>query len=167
MLRIFLGKHSPKCQDFTSVPNLDCERKNTAFLRIASERRGWYPRSMLRSLCLAIPFCFSVFAGCGSDKIAEGSEDGARIYNDACARCHGENGEPSKSMISRTGVRSLKTGRLAGWSDEQIRNRILNGSSSRSMPSFKGALTDKQLDALVVFVRGLQSPKQTAPAPAR
>jgi hypothetical protein len=59
-------------------------------------------------------------------------------------------------LAARTGVKALTSDRVRiQLSDEDLRLRILNGSKSRSMPPFQGALTDKQLTAVVAHIRYL------------
>ncbi len=93
---------------------------------------------------------------CSSGKIAGGSTDGAEIFKEVCARCHGGDGVPTKGLVARTGVKPLTSARVRNeLSDEDLRTRILNGSKSKSMPAFQGALTDDQLAAVVAHVRYL------------
>lgn len=94
-------------------------------------------------------------AACGNSKIADGSVDGARIYNDACARCHGASGVPTPGMAARTGVKPLNTARVAELGDEEIAEQIRRGSKNKMMPAFQGALSDTQIAALVEYVRTL------------
>ena len=97
-----------------------------------------------------------VAMSCSSGKIADGSTDGAEIFKDACARCHGGDGVPTKGMAARTGVKALTSDRVRNdLSDEDLRSQILNGSRSKTMPSFQGALSDKQVTALVAHIRYL------------
>lgn len=97
----------------------------------------------------------SLFAAACSNKIADGSTDGAQIYQEACARCHGPDGKPIKAMMS-SGVKSLKTERMReSWPDEQIRERILRGSANGKMPAFQGALSDEQVVSLIAYIREL------------
>lgn len=110
--------------------------------------------------------CFVVLAasGCTDTKVAAGSVDGKTIFASACARCHGADGIPTKAMMARTGAKSLLSPSLQNdWTDDQIRERILQGSASRSMPAFKGALSEEQLVAIVAYIRAMDDPK---PAPA-
>ncbi len=135
----------------------------------------WYCVSiMLKALCVKA-LCFtSVLAlvGCGDSYVAGGSVDGARIFSSACARCHGADGVPSQAMMARTGAKSLVSPEIQNsWTDDQLRKQILQGSASRSMPAFKGALKDEQVDVLIVYIRALAAPrsdrKSTPKAPVK
>lgn len=93
---------------------------------------------------------------CSSGKVAGGSTDGAEIYKDACARCHGGDGVPTKGMAARTGVKPLTSDKVRKeLSDDDLRKQILNGSKSKTMPAFQGAMTDEQVTAVVEYVRYL------------
>lgn len=113
-----------------------------------------YAQAMCRRFT---PWILVVFVmGCGQGKIADGSTDGAAIYQDACARCHGFEGIPDKGMAARTGVKPLTSGRVRNvLSDEDLIKQIMNGSKSKTMPAFQGALSDAQVTALVAHLREL------------
>ena len=102
--------------------------------------------------------------GCGQDKIAGGSTDGAAIFRDACARCHGPEGVPDKGMAARTGVKSLTTDRVRSiLSDDDLRKQIIYGSKSKTMPAFQRALSDAQVTAVVAYLRELSARLDAAP----
>ena len=96
-------------------------------------------------------------SGCDSGKVAGGSVDGTKIYQDACARCHGPEGVPTPGMQARAGVKPLTSERVKAMSDEDIFAQIRNGSKNRMMPAFQGALSDPQMKALVGHIRELQT----------
>jgi len=79
--------------------------------------------------------------------IAPGVEDGAELYDIACAACHGRKGE---GLFGAT---------LAGTAlrESKIRSNIVRGRARSGMPSFEGRFTDEQLEALVSYVAGLAS----------
>lgn len=103
--------------------------------------------------------------GCSEDKMAGGSVDGPKIYAEACARCHGADGVPSKGMQSRTGVKPLNSERAKGMTDAELLGQIRNGSKNRMMPAFQGAMNDEQLNALVAHIRTLQTAAPAAATP--
>lgn len=109
---------------------------------------------MRNGLALVVLTIFSL--SCSSGKVAGGSTDGAEIYKDACARCHGGDGVPTKGMAARTGVKPLTSEKVqTKMTDEELRQQILRGSKSKTMPAFQGALTDEQVTAVVAYVRYL------------
>lgn len=114
------------------------------------------------ALVLALPSV--LLLGCADSKIAGGKADGPAIYRDACARCHGPEGIPTRGMAARTGVKSLQTLHVLNeLSDQDIRHQILKGSASKTMPSFQGALSDAQLDAVVAHVKTLAAKAKETP----
>ena len=104
-------------------------------------------------------------AGC-RDKIAGGAADGAAIYHEVCARCHGPEGVPDPGNVARLGVRPLVSERVRDLPDSELRRQILQGSANRQMPSFSGALSDAQIDAVIRHVRTLGGSEAGAGAPA-
>jgi mono/diheme cytochrome c family protein len=112
----------------------------------------------MKYVVLVAALCALVGApGCGADKIAGGKADGAEIFAAACAGCHGGSGKPDPGMVARYGVKDLTSAELQKrLADKDIRHQVLNGSKNKKMPSFRGALTDAQLDALVKHVRTLR-----------
>jgi mono/diheme cytochrome c family protein len=94
-------------------------------------------------------------AGCDS-KVAGGKADGAAIFDEVCARCHGPNGIPDRGTAARLGVKPLTSVHVQKQlSDDAIRGQVMNGSANKQMPAFQGALTDAQIDAVIEHVRGL------------
>jgi len=79
--------------------------------------------------------------------IAPGVEDGAELYDIACAGCHGFTGE-GLFGIALTG---------SGLRESKIRSTIERGRERSGMPAFEGQFTDDQMDALVTFVAGIAS----------
>jgi mono/diheme cytochrome c family protein len=110
------------------------------------------PLSLLRALALSGALLAA--AGCGRD-VAGGRADGAEIYLEVCARCHGRDGIPDSSMIARLGVKPLTSERVQEMSDAYIRQQILAGSENKQMPSFEGALSAGQVEALILHIREL------------
>jgi mono/diheme cytochrome c family protein len=110
------------------------------------------PLAALRALALF--GALSAADGCGRE-VAGGRADGAEIYLEVCARCHGRDGIPDSSMIARLGVKPLTSEHVQEMSDALIRHQILAGSDNKQMPSFEGALSDDQVDALVRHIREL------------
>jgi len=109
---------------------------------------------MTRSVVLAALVCL---AGC-RDQIAGGRADGAAIFSEVCARCHGPEGEPDAANVARLGVKPLTSENVQHQlSDDDIRHQILRGSENKQMPSFAGALSEAQVDAVIAHVRTLGS----------
>ncbi|HUQ04370.1 MAG TPA: c-type cytochrome [Kofleriaceae bacterium] len=90
-------------------------------------------------------------------QVAGGSTDGAAVFRAACASCHGEHGKPPQAMAAQLGVRDLTGAEFRGRrSKELVKHQVVTGSANARMPSFKGALTDAQIDAVAAYVLTLE-----------
>ena len=80
--------------------------------------------------------------------------DGARLYAQHCARCHGLDGKGLKEV---PGVRDLTDANLMGMlTDERIKSTIRMGKPP-TMPAFTH-FAEPSLKVLVAFVRQLSQP---------
>jgi mono/diheme cytochrome c family protein len=77
--------------------------------------------------------------------LAPGVEDGAELYEIACAGCHGVKSEGLFAM-GFTG---------SGISGPAIRSFIVQGIPLLGMPAFEGQFEEHQLNALVEYLAGL------------
>lgn len=100
---------------------------------------------------LSLVLC-SAASGC-SGNVAGGSVDGGRVYQTACATCHGEHGTPPPSMVAQLGVKDLRSPAFRARADRALVTRQVRlGSANKLMPAFTGALTDAQIDAVAAYV---------------
>ena len=105
-------------------------------------------------MLLAVLALALLASGCGGDKIAGGDTDGARIFAEACSRCHGSSGTPPPSMVAQYGVPDLRRPDFHKNNDlAKIRERIANGSNRKGMPAFATALSAAQLDSVAAHVQ--------------
>lgn len=101
-----------------------------------------------------------LLAGCSEPTGPEKPIDGARLYVQHCARCHGPDGRGLKEVA---GVRDLTDRNLMGMmTDERIRSTIRMGKPP-TMPAF-AHFAEPSLKVLAAYVRGLSSPPEPAPA---
>lgn len=79
------------------------------------------------------------------------------LYSKHCASCHGKDGRSKTLKAKFNKARNLTE---PGWqeavSDERIFNSIANGRGSK-MPAFAKKMSEAEIDALVLFVRGMRS----------
>lgn len=94
-------------------------------------------------------------------RVAGGVADGAAVYREACARCHGDRGVPPPAMAAQLGVRDLTDAAFqAGITDQGLRQRIADGSFQKGMPAFSESLTEAQLAAVAAYIRQLAAPQK-------
>ncbi len=87
--------------------------------------------------------------------------DGARLFAQHCARCHGPDGTGLKEV---PGVRDLTDANLMGMlTDDRIKATIRMGKPP-TMPAFSH-FAEPSLKVLVAYVRLLSGPPTPAPAP--
>jgi cytochrome c6 len=97
-----------------------------------------------------------IFAGAMIFFAAPGP-DGAAIYKQRCAMCHGADGK---------GFSALKTPDMtdpkwqASVKDKGLTDVIKNGKKGTSMPGFAGKLKNDEIHAVVVYLRSLKSKKK-------
>jgi mono/diheme cytochrome c family protein len=93
----------------------------------------------------------ALLAAC--DKGAAGGSDGAQVYQNMCATCHGPNGKPTEAMVARMNVRDLTSQVLRGRiTAALVEQQVRKGSPNKLMPSFEGALSDEQIKAVSEYV---------------
>ncbi len=102
---------------------------------------------MILLLVLALPVCAPAVA----------APDGAQLYGRYCAACHGSDGRGG------VGVPLALPEFLGVVNDHYLRTTIRTGRPGRVMPAFPH-LSDAQVDAIVVHIRGWapQSPERPA-----
>jgi len=83
--------------------------------------------------------------------------DAAAIFRQKCSMCHGPDGK---------GFAAIKTPDFtdpkvqASLTDKQIQETIENGKKDTPMPPFKDKLKDDEIQAMVKFIRSLNSEKK-------
>jgi DMSO reductase family type II enzyme heme b subunit len=87
---------------------------------------------------------------------------GRRVYLEACATCHGQDGEPVASAVKfddegypvppRSFVRGIYKG---GGEGHQLYARIVKGLPGTPMPSYEGAYSDDEVWDLIHYVQSL------------
>ena len=91
-------------------------------------------------------------AACKPDP-ASGSLDGPTIFAEACARCHGPTGRPTEQLVQQLGVKDLTASELPEKiTPALVLHQVKTGSENRIMPSFAGALSAAQMEAVAKYV---------------
>ena len=76
--------------------------------------------------------------------------NGATVYAQNCAACHGENAEGG--AVGPT----LISAELQAQDDDFYREVILNGREGTSMPAWEGRLSTQEIEDVIAFVRSKQ-----------
>jgi cytochrome c6 len=80
--------------------------------------------------------------------------DAAADYKAKCQGCHGPGGVPSEGMAKSMGLKPLGSADVQGMSDADLAAIIATGKGK--MPSYKGKLSDAQVNDLVKYIRTLK-----------
>ncbi len=85
-------------------------------------------------------------------RFAAAAEDGAAIFGQKCAICHGKDGKGMASWKAKGQPDFTDSHFQSSISDQQISDSVHNGKG-KYMPPFKGKLSDEQISAVVAQVR--------------
>ena len=78
------------------------------------------------------------------------------FYKASCANCHGPKLEGGMTPANNKVPSLLDDEWLHGGDDDSIAKSIKNGYPEKEMPPWGGALTDKEIRAMVIFIREQQ-----------
>lgn len=106
---------------------------------------------------LIVSFILVAFAANASGEFQK-TRPAAKLYPRHCASCHGTNGKAQTSKGKFSNARDLTDSQWqAEVSDARLFNSIMNGRNVRgNMPPFGSKLKEKEIDALVEYVRRLK-----------
>jgi mono/diheme cytochrome c family protein len=113
-----------------------------------------------KSVCLVIFFAIALGNVPGRGVVGAPFEPGnvksaAESYAKYCASCHGSDGRAKTFKAKLNHARNLTDADWQGRvSDERIFNSVMNGKGK--MPGYGKKLSEQEIDALVVYVRGLR-----------
>jgi len=93
----------------------------------------------------------------GAALLTAAEPDGAAIYKQRCAMCHGADGK-GFSAIKTPDMTSPKW--QASLTHHEIVEVIKNGKKGTPMPPFGGKLKEDEIKAVVTFIRSLDSGKK-------
>jgi len=94
--------------------------------------------------------------------VALADEAAADVWKAKCKGCHGEDGKAKTKVGAKENIADFTS---PEWqknnSDAEIRKVISEGSEKNSkMKAFKDRLTPTEIDALVTYVRGMNTAKK-------
>ena len=90
---------------------------------------------------------------------ADAIEAGMKLYEDECARCHGDHGEgdgPDAGDLKESPP-NLVDHDASDWGDDFFFFRVTIGEPEHDMPSFEKSLSDKERWQIITYLRSLQS----------
>jgi len=76
------------------------------------------------------------------------------IYDDKCAKCHGDTGKgdgPKAKTLKKKPRDYTDGAKMAELTDEDLKKGITEGK--KPMPSYEGKLTAQEIDDLVAYIR--------------
>lgn len=111
-------------------------------------------RSMLRIGQTVLLGCALVFLWSVSTR----ADDAASVYKAKCAACHDADGSGSGSTGKALGAPDLRSDAVQKQTDAQIIASIADGKG-KTMPAYKGKLTDAQIKNLAGYIRELAKKK--------
>ena len=109
---------------------------------------------IMKSLVIAavllgcLPVLFARVASVGATSV----QDGAALYGQKCAICHGKGGGGTDAWKAKGQPDFTDPKYQASVTDQQISTAIHDGKG-KYMPAFKGKLSDEQISSLVAQVR--------------
>ena len=86
------------------------------------------------------------------------ADDGQKLYEQNCAKCHGPDGSGNTQIGKAVGAKDLRAPEALKLTDAQIATQIQQGKGN--MPPLS-SLGKAQIDAIIPYLRGLGK-KQTA-----
>lgn len=86
--------------------------------------------------------------------------DGAALWNQHCASCHGKDGSGSTMMGKKLAVKNYTDAKVqSAFSDAEMQRAIKDGvkeGGKEKMKAFGDKLSDADIKALVAYIRGLK-----------
>lgn len=131
-------------------------RKKKAGSRIP----GWVWLVMLGTVLVVLGVVAALRPSGGAAEIALASPEvlaqGAAVYSETCAACHGAEGEGN--------VGPALNGSMHSWHhvDDQLRSVILDGRPGTAMVGHRGHLTEEDVDAVISYFKAWWTPEQRA-----
>lgn len=90
--------------------------------------------------------------------ISTRADDSASLFKTKCAVCHAADGSGNSAMGKALGAKDLHSDEVQKKSDAELNGVITNGMG-KTMPAYKGKLTDDQIKGLVAYIRDLAKKK--------
>jgi len=85
---------------------------------------------------------------------ADAGPDGAAIFKQKCAMCHGPDGKGQTAMGKSLHLKDLGSEEVQKMTNEEMNKVIADGKGK--MPAYKSKLDQASIDALIAFIRTLK-----------
>ena len=82
------------------------------------------------------------------------AEEGEKLYETNCVKCHGPDGSGNTPIGKAVGAKDLRAAEAVKFTDAQIVTQITQGKNN--MPPFGDSLDKAKINDLVAYVRALQ-----------
>ena len=82
-------------------------------------------------------------------------QDGAAIYSEKCAKCHGADGK-GVDKFKKQGVKDLTTDAWQKANTDAKITAAINNGKGEFMPAWKGKIKPAEIKAVVKHIRGLK-----------
>jgi mono/diheme cytochrome c family protein len=89
---------------------------------------------------------------------ARAAENGAAIFKQHCAPCHGADASGNTGMGRMLKLRDLKSAEVQKMTDAQFYELISHGKGK--MPAFASSLGKEKIDAVIAYLRELAKEKK-------
>jgi cytochrome c oxidase cbb3-type subunit III len=100
-------------------------------------------------------FAVGMLVVAGASRASAQAADGKAVYEENCRKCHGVIGNPPKTMKEKyPKIATFDAKFITERSDDSVK-KILNKGKGEDMKSFKGKLTDDEIEAVTKYVREL------------
>lgn len=107
----------------------------------------------------------------GGRALAEDQKaDGARVYKERCASCHGDEGNGDGPIAWAIEPKPRNFADATFWKERtpaQLREVVKKGKAGTQMGAFEGVLSDAEIDAVVAFIETFKPPGKAARARSR
>ena len=85
---------------------------------------------------------------------ADAAPDGAALFKQKCATCHGPDGKGQNAMGKSMHLKDLASDEVQPLSNADLNKIIRDGKNK--MPAYKTKLDQAQIDAVIEFIRTLK-----------
>jgi mono/diheme cytochrome c family protein len=112
---------------------------------ITSCKQGIRALALLSLFLLVIPHSAKGQAG--------KAEDGQKVFEQNCAKCHGPDGSGNTAIGKAVGAKDLRSPEAQKLTDAQIATQIDQGKGN--MPPFGGTVNKAQINDLIAYIHVL------------